>query len=228
MPRPYGLLALCVSWILPLAAQDGRALYQKHCASCHDGAAARAPQLAALKQMSPENVAFALKSGTMQVQGASLTQAEIRTVSEFVTGKATAKQAFEKQAYCPDAGPPIEQAVTQPQWNGWGADLSNHRFQPSAMAQISAAEVPRLKLKWAFAFPGDARAYAQPAVIGSRIYVGSLGRRVYSLNASSGCTYWVIEADFPVRSAIAPNPRGRISISARRRFWLTSRTAAAH
>jgi hypothetical protein len=51
--------------------------------------------------MSPTNVQFALKSGVMQVQGSALTQSEIRAVSEFVTGKAAAKEEFDRQAYRP-------------------------------------------------------------------------------------------------------------------------------
>jgi len=192
------LLALAAS----LSAQDGGALYRQRCAGCHDGGVGRAPQPAALKQMSPENVQFALISGAMTMQGYGLTQAEIRAVSQFVTGKVMAKEAFAKEAYCRDAGPPLDQALTQPRWNGWGVDASNQRFQPAAMAQLSASDVPRLKLKWAFGFPGDARAFAQPTVVGGRIFVGSQGRRVYSLNASTGCIYWVMEPDYAVRSAI--------------------------
>jgi len=190
-------------------AQDGSAIYREHCAQCHDGGVARAPQAAALKQMSPANVQFALKSGVMQIQGSTLTQGEIRAVSEFVTGKAADQQEFSKQAYCRDAGPTLDEALAQPNWNGWGVDAANRRFQPAAMAQLAADDVPRLKLKWAFAFPGDARAFAQPAVLGRRLFVGSQGRRVYSLNASSGCIYWVADADFPVRSAIAIGQLGK-------------------
>jgi polyvinyl alcohol dehydrogenase (cytochrome) len=191
-----------------LSAQDGGAIYREHCASCHEGGVARAPQVEALKQMTPANVQFALKSGVMQLQGWILTQSEIRAVSEFVTGKAAVQQEFAKQAYCSDAGSSLDKALAQPHWNGWGVDASNRRFQPAAMAQVAAVDVPRLKLKWAFAFPGDARAFAQPTVMGGRVFVGSQGRRVYSLSASSGCIYWVADADFPVRSAITVGQHG--------------------
>jgi polyvinyl alcohol dehydrogenase (cytochrome) len=200
--------ALFLAFAASLCAQDGSALYRQRCASCHDGGVGRAPQLAALKQMSPENVQFALNAGVMTIQGQGLTEAEIRAVSQFVTGKVMAKEPFGKLAFCADAGPPLSQALEQPHWNGWGVDSSNHRFQPAAMAQLSASDVPRLKLKWAFGFPGDARSWAQPTVVGGRIFVGSQGRRVYSLNASSGCVYWVTELDYPVRSAITIGQQG--------------------
>ena len=76
------------------------------------------------------------------------------------------------------------------------------------MAQLSVSDVSRLKLKWAFGFPGDVRAWAQPTMVGGRIFVGSQGRRVYSLNASSGCVYWVTDSDYPVRSAITIGQQG--------------------
>src|SRR5579871_442094 len=207
--RQLTLCSLFLALGASLCAQDGSALYHEHCASCHDAGVGRAPQPAALKQMSPENVQFALNAGAMVRQGAALTAAEVVAVSQFVTGKVLAKETVAKQAFCEDAGPPLDQALAQPRWNGWGVDSSNHRFQPAAMAQLSAADVPRLKLKWAFAFPGDARAFAQPTVVGGRLFVGSAGRRVYSLNAASGCIYWSTETDFPVRSAITIERRGR-------------------
>lgn len=194
--------ALLLFLAAPVWAQDGAALYRQRCASCHDGGVARAPQADALKQMSPELVASALNSGSMQIHAAGLTQAEIRAVSEFVTGKTLTKELFPRQAYCSDAGPSLDQSLTKPNWNGWGVDNANRRFQPAAMAQLSAADVPRLKLKWAFAFPGAVRAYAQPAVVGGRVFVGAQDRHVYSLNASSGCVYWATEADYAVRAAI--------------------------
>src|ERR1700683_1058357 len=103
-----------------LCGQDGSALYRQHCASCHDGGVGRAPQPAALKQMSAENVQFALYAGAMVRQGAALTPAEVLAVSQFVTGKVMAKEAFAKQAFCADAGPPLDRALAQPRWNGWG------------------------------------------------------------------------------------------------------------
>src|SRR5205085_921518 len=76
------------------------------------------------------------------------------------------------------------------------------RFQPAAMARLTAAETPRLKLKWAFAFPNSARAHAQPTIAAGRIFVGSAVLRVYSLDASTGCTHWTFEPSAPVRAAI--------------------------
>ena len=95
-----------------------------------------------------------LKSGVMRMQSLGLTQAELTTVSQFVTGKALASQPFPGQAYGAEPGPPLDRAMERPRWNGWGVDSSNHRFQPAEMAQLAASDVPSLKLKWAFGFAG--------------------------------------------------------------------------
>ena len=71
------------------------------------------------------------------------------------------------------------------------------------MAGLSADDVPKLKLKWAFGYAGANQAYAQPAVVGGRLFVGSVARKVYSLDAKSGCIYWIIDTDFAVRTAIS-------------------------
>ena len=188
---------------------NGEVLYEKNCASCHDQGVGRAPNRAALKQMSPENIRFTLISGSMSLQGFGLTTAQIAAISEFLTGKAVSTDTFSKQAFCPADGAAFDDPFAKPYWNGWGANLSQQRFQPAAMANLSAEQVPKLKLTWAFAFPGDTRAYAQPTVVGGRIFVGSAGRKVYSLDAKTGCIYWVFDADFPVRTAISIGGLGR-------------------
>ena len=60
-------------------------------------------------------------------------------------------------------------------WNGWGVNTSNTRFQDAATAGLAAADVPRLKLKWAFGFPGDLQSNAQATLAGGRVFVGSAG-----------------------------------------------------
>src|SRR6201986_614985 len=80
--------------------------------------------------------------------------------------------------------------MNKPHWNGWGVEPPPHRFQPADMARLDPSDVARLKLKWAFGFPGAGRSVAQPTVFGGRVFVGSQNGKVYSLDAKSGCTYW--------------------------------------
>src|SRR5215475_8828554 len=73
-----------------------------------------------------------------------------------------------KDGVCPDSGVTFADPMSKPRWNEWGADPTQHRFQPADMARLAASDAPRLKLKWAFGFPGAKRSVAQPTVFGGR------------------------------------------------------------
>jgi polyvinyl alcohol dehydrogenase (cytochrome) len=110
--------------------------------------------------------------------------------------------ASQNGGMCRTAGAPFGDALNTPHWNGWGVDPAQHRYQLSGMAQLAADEVPHLKLKWAFGYHLADSAFAQPTVVGGRLFVGSQNGKVYSLDAHSGCIYWEFDAGKPVRSAI--------------------------
>jgi polyvinyl alcohol dehydrogenase (cytochrome) len=98
-------------------------------------------------------------------------------------------------------------ADTSPhRWNGWGAGVANTRFQPAAAGGITAAEVPRLRLKWAYGLPQEQQARGQPAVIGGRLFVGSQAGAVYALDAKTGCTHWQFFPRAGLRSALSVGP----------------------
>lgn len=195
-------ILLCASPWLAAQQSQGAVIYRTQCASCHDNTArTRAPGLAAMRLMSPENILLSLESGRMKEQGALLSPELRRTVAEYLAGKPFGQEKQPSQAsLCPSSKTPFAPSKTD--WNGWGADLNNARFQPGDRAGLTADQVPRLKLKWAFAFPNAPLAWGQPTVVGGRLFVPSANRRVYSLDASSGCQYWMYEAEFPARTAI--------------------------
>ena len=196
------VLLFCASL---LSAQDGATLYKKTCASCHDAGVERVPTRETLKAMSPERVLTAMESGAMMPMASRLSSAERRAIAELVTGKSLGQGlqiAPLAQAMCAEAPGVFTDPLAGPQWNGWGANVANTRSQDAATAGFTAAEVPRLKLKWAFGFLGDASASAQPTIAGGRVFVGSQGGRVYSLSAVTGCVHWWFEAPASVRSAV--------------------------
>jgi len=200
----FGVLLLFVS---TAAAQDqsatnndGESLYRQHCATCHDSGLSRAPNRTAMAHMSPENIRLALTTGAMSKPAAGLSPAQLDSLIRFLADQSTAQPQPVAANACPADAAPF--ADSQPHWNGWGADPSQPRFQSAEMAQLRADQVPKLKLKWAFGFPGVAAANAQSAVVGGRLFVGSAARKVYSLGAADGCFYWEFQADFPVRTAI--------------------------
>lgn len=100
------------------------------------------------------------------------------------------------------SNPPLTDIASSPSWNGWGADNANTRYQPPAAARLSAEDIPRLKLKWAFGFPGARAVSGQPTIAAGRVYVSSDNSYVYSLDAATGCVYWSFRAEAAVRSAV--------------------------
>jgi polyvinyl alcohol dehydrogenase (cytochrome) len=189
-------------------AQDGAAVYQKHCAGCHDSG--RAASREAMKRLSPERIRLTLESGTMMIIGSRRTAAERRALAEYLSTKSFGTEPgnrLPQEAFCADAAAPLaDNLFSGPSWNGWGAGLANQRFQTAA--GIRAEDVAGLHLKWAFGFPDDIWANAQPAVAGGRVFVGSAGGRIYSLNAATGCIYWALDAEAPVRTAISIGSAG--------------------
>ncbi|HYA18382.1 MAG TPA: PQQ-binding-like beta-propeller repeat protein [Bryobacteraceae bacterium] len=181
------------------ATPDGEALYKARCASCHDNSTTdRIPKRAEIATRTPESVVSTMSSGAMMIQASGLTQDEMRAVAKYLTGKEFAVGGASTAGMCPAPGKAISLAATD--WNGWGVDPDNSRFQPKP--GLSAADVSKLKLKWAFGFPGDRVAYSQPAVVGGRVFVGSAAGNVYSLDANTGCTYWTFAAGAGVRTGI--------------------------
>ena len=78
-----------------------------------------------------------------------------------------------------------------PSWNGYSVDMENSRFQPAKSAGIVPADVPKLKLKWAFGFPGVTTSFGTPTVVGGWLYIGSADGTVYALNAISGSIWFL-------------------------------------
>jgi polyvinyl alcohol dehydrogenase (cytochrome) len=188
-----------------LSADDGATLYKQICASCHDAGVERAPNRQALRAMSPERVLVALETGAMISMTSARTAVERRAIAEFVAGKPFGR-AFvttpSPQSMCPARAGDSINLLAGPLWNGWGVNTSNTRYQDRAMAGFTAAEVRRLKLKWAFGFPGDVAADAQPTIAGGRVFVGSQSGNVYALNAVTGCVHWFFSAAASVRAAV--------------------------
>ncbi|PWT99778.1 MAG: cytochrome C oxidase Cbb3 [Terriglobia bacterium] len=164
----------------------------------------RAPSRQALQAMSAGQVLAAMETGPMISMASRRNAIERRAIAEFVTGKSLSSKfetAPRPEAMCKSAGD-FTNPLARPMWNGWGVNTSNTRFQDAAAAGLSAEQVPRLKIKWAFGFPGDQSANAHPTIVGGRVFTGSAGGKVYSLDAATGCIYWYLDAGATVRSAI--------------------------
>ena len=200
------MAAALASGVAPAHAQnpDGEALFEEHCAACHLGdVVPRALAIDNMRAIAPSAIVSALTEGLMQQQGAALSPAERRAVAEFITGRSVEADAGAAVGACvpaPSADWPGLDGGAQ--WNGWGVDVRNARFQPADHAALAAVDVPRLQLKWAFGFAGVASAQSQPAVVGGRLFVASVRGEVFALDARTGCTYWTFAAQSGVRSAM--------------------------
>src|SRR6185503_17354802 len=82
------VLAVCAMASAQDQAPDGAALYQRQCASCHDGGLDRAPGRDDFRAMTPERVLAAMETGPMISMATGRSAAERRAIAQFVTGKA--------------------------------------------------------------------------------------------------------------------------------------------
>ncbi len=206
---PCAVLIALTAGVAPADAQgpDGDALFETHCAACHlADVIPRALAIGNMRALPPAAIVGALTDGAMREQGEELSPAERSAIAEFITGRrVTAEaEASEQDGGCtPPAAGDWPGPDDGPQWNGWGAGVTNARFQPAAHARLAAADVPRLRLRWAFGYPNSATAQSQPTVIGERLFVASERGVVYALDARTGCTHWSFQAQSGVRSAMS-------------------------
>ena len=178
-------------------ASPGEEIYKRHCAACHDGGASEAPTKAAIQLNGIEAISAALTSGVMKEQASMLTPGEIRIVADYLASPGSENALANAEANRCEGS----LSLSSPLWNRWGNGKRNMRYQSAAKAGITAANAPKLKLKWAFGFPGSARARSQPAVTPEAIFTGSQTGLFYALDTKTGCVWWTFEAKAEVRSA---------------------------
>lgn len=178
----------------------GAQVYRGLCVNCHEGQVPKAPHKMFLQMMSADVILGALTNGVMREQGATLTPQKRREVAEYLAG-APLNGDKPKQAppRCTAAAAAFN--VAQPPVPiGWGYD--NARFIPADIAGMTRDEVPKLKLQWAFEFPGAIRGRSQPVIAYGAVYVGSQDGTVYALDLRSGCVRWTYRSTAEVRTAM--------------------------
>ena len=173
------------------------ALFGEHCAVCHNNPATRAPGRASLHVMSPDIIVEALSNGIMKAQGSALSLAQRVALAEYLTGQKVGMQTA-MAGRC--TGTPSPFSLSGPEYNGWGVNPENWRYQTDP--GIGAAQLGQLDVKWAFGFPGAVVSFGQLTIVGNRVFVGSQSGHVYALDAQTGCYYWDYTASAGVRTAI--------------------------
>jgi polyvinyl alcohol dehydrogenase (cytochrome) len=196
--------ALVFVWVLSgssLFAQksvSGAEVYQKNCASCHDQVSARIPTRDALQKMSSARILRTLDFGLMMSIAYPLRRDERAAVANFL-GTTAVDVRPPASAFCsadktPMAGP------ADSNWPGWSPTSDNTRYQAADRSGLASAQVPNLKLKWAFGFADDVTAFGAPAILNGTLFLGSAAGTVHALDTQTGCIHWLFQANGPVRS----------------------------
>jgi polyvinyl alcohol dehydrogenase (cytochrome) len=205
----------------PAAAQTASRVIRQidqRCANCHGNTDADrppdvegAPEPATMRRMAPETILQAITTGAMRVHAEGIPDEVKRAMAEYLSGRKLspvgAGDARRMPNRCTAAKPFAEVragAIGAGVWNGWSPEPANTRYQRAG--GLSAADLPRLTLKWAFGFPGVSSVYGQPTVVGGRVFVGVDTGWVYALDAASGCAHWSFLAETGVRNAVSIGP----------------------
>ncbi len=197
-------------------AASGEAVFIERCKMCHEPAVDRAPSLADLAKRPQGDIVAALTNGIMKPMAEGLSAADIQAVAAYVSPAATPARAT--GAEMPQVAVKTGQIGTNPvctvhapiqatagDWSSTGIDDPSTRFQRKP--GLSAADVPRLKVKWAFSMTGG----GQPTVIGDWLFVTNRSGHFFAMDAKSGCVHWVVDnlvartTPMVVRSPISPS-----------------------
>jgi polyvinyl alcohol dehydrogenase (cytochrome) len=137
----------------------------------------------------------------MKDQGASMPAAERKIIAEHLSGRAIGAGSRGKSRIVRGSRKRRSRSPVRVGPDGariWRTHVSNRPPRPA----LTADQVPRLKLKWVFGYPNTFSSNGAPTLAGGRIFVPSANRNIYSLDAKTGCVYWSIETQAPVRTAI--------------------------
>ncbi|HEX3700114.1 MAG TPA: PQQ-binding-like beta-propeller repeat protein [Phenylobacterium sp.] len=209
------------------APPSGQAIFDGHCKACHEPPVERAPGRDQLALRPQADIEQALTTGVMAPMAQGLSPEEIHAVAGYLTnvgggpgpnrtaqtqpapavGREMPTVAVKtgpvgKDPMCA-ANPPIQ--AMPGDWATTGIDDGARRFQQHP--GLTKADLPRLKLKWAFAMTGG----GQPTVVGDWLFITNRSGKFYALDAQTGCVHWVVDnvvsrtAPIVLHSRIAPS-----------------------
>ena len=188
----------------PQNTNAGIYAFTGRCAGCHDTGKDGATDRYALNRHTPEEVLASITTGSMAQYAQGLTEFEKRVVAVYVGGRplgaAATGDASQMKNRC-ESHPPFEPCPGVRRGTAGASTAATRAFRPSP--GLTAADAPKLTLKWAFGFPNGNSAYGQPTVAGGRVFVGADTGFVYALDAATGCIHWSFRADAGVRTAVS-------------------------
>src|SRR5262245_6482016 len=161
-------LILCVAFLsvtTSAAAQQGKAVYEKSCATCHGdaGQGRLAPALVPFTRGSQELLRIVRAgAGTMMngFSAAEVSDADVRAIEEYLRSVKPTAASNGSGSGAPTSGPVVFGNSAVPtakpsnvddkrrmvQWPFVGADQNNSRYSP--LEDITAANVDRLAIAW--------------------------------------------------------------------------------
>ena len=213
--RPAATFALvlgfyaCVSTAQEQRADHpGRAVYQQYCAACHNQPGTRAPALSALQQMSEQTLRFTLTEGAMRQQGSAVPRDQFQQLLGYLAA-ADASGDWVAPMMCK----PEERRVDLDQRVSLrmvGVDSQNTRRLSAQDAGLSSADLPKLELAWAIAFPKTTSLRASPVIVGSTLfYAPTQTGKVLALDTRTACVKWVYDAGAQLRSSMSFGDLGK-------------------
>ncbi|MEZ5936838.1 MAG: PQQ-binding-like beta-propeller repeat protein [Hyphomonadaceae bacterium] len=187
------------------ANHPGRLVYQEWCASCHDdGANSGAPSLEALRTLNQATIRYALELGYMKMQAAQVPKDDLKQVIDWLPREEGASDAWIEAARCP-----IKQRIVRLEGaprsaTTFGLGPMNQRRESAEQAGLTKADMPKLELAWAVAFPNTPTMRSQPVVVGDTLFIATTdAARLYALDADTGCVKWMYRSDMTLRSSLS-------------------------
>ena len=186
------------------ARLTARAVFKRACASCHQAGQTAVPPPDALRAITPEAIVTALTNGRWPCRAPRSVRPSIPP--SLSSSPAARPSQRPRPAHSPIAARaprrrPIRRAV---QAGRHGADdATNGRNVPKG--GITAADLPKLKLKWAFGYNGSTSARVQPAVAGGKLFVASDNAELLALDPEDRLRLLVLQGG--VRDSQRPDRR---------------------
>ncbi len=181
----------------------GEMVYAERCAACHDAeqadASLRAPTHAALMNMSPAQIRFALTSGKMKTQSEGLDRLDLHFLVDYLAPGGSEGYSVPETAMCTSA----DISVANPVSVGFGGDRSNTRYFGPEKTSVTAQNVGSLERVWAFGLPAASDARSYPVVTQDTLFLGVSSGHVFALDRVSGCVKWHVDGAIALRSALS-------------------------
>ena len=181
-----GLLLSCGLLAVVASAQRVDAVFDQNCASCHEmgnaAKSAKAPDRKAIHKLTPEAVYESITNGSMKDRAQSISGAQKRAIAEYIGGrKLGTVEAGDAKV---DAEPLLRESsprrcLRSPRVERLGRGHRKHALSTRQVCRnLHRSNLVRLKLKWAFGFPGARAVNSQPPAIAGRTCVHTGGNRI--------------------------------------------------